>query len=70
MRYTCNSVVTLSQLVEQFLDFERRLAPEAWQAAEVPIWPYLRQPLFDDFSRERGVHAGRQCQEPRGATWP
>jgi hypothetical protein len=57
--------VTLSQLVEQFLDFERRLAPEAWQAAEVPIWAYLRQPLFDDFSKERGFHAERQSAQVR-----
>jgi hypothetical protein len=65
MRYTCNFVVTLSQLVEQFLEFERRVAPEAWHVADVPLWPYLRQRLFDDFSRERGFHAERQAPSVR-----
>lgn len=57
--------MTLSQLVESFLDFERRLAPETWSAAEVPVWPYLRQPLFDDFAKARGFHAERQAAQPR-----
>jgi hypothetical protein len=68
MRYTCGSRVTLSQLVEQFLDLERRLAPEAWHAAEVPIWPYLRQRLFDDFSNAHGLHAERQSAPVRHYT--
>src|SRR4051812_21516424 len=52
--------VTLSLLFSEFLDFERKHAPEAWQVAGVPVWSYLRQRVFDELNRQRGFHAERQ----------
>ena len=57
--------VTLPQLIEEFLHFERQQNPASLEVAGVEIWAYLRQRLFDDWSRTRGVHAERQSTPTR-----
>lgn len=57
--------MTFAALVQEFLAFERRRAPEAWEVGGVPIWAYVRQRLFDELARERGFHAERQSPPTR-----
>jgi hypothetical protein len=52
-------------LIEQFLAFEREHAPARWDVAGTLVWPYVRQRVFDDWSRERGVHSERQSPPQR-----
>ena len=57
--------MTLPQLIEEFLHFERQQNPASLEVAGVEVWAYLRQRLFDDWSRSRGVHAERQSSPTR-----
>ena len=52
---------TLAELIEQFLAFEADHKPLDWDVAGVPVWAYVRQRVFDDFSRRHGFHAERQA---------
>jgi hypothetical protein len=57
--------VSLPELIEQFLAFERGHGPARWQVASTRVWPYVRQRVFDDWSRERGIHSERQSPPRR-----